>query len=91
MRHMTLPNAFMIVVLVAAMGAGFAPRATASANFSPVPRSDAFTNSYARVCPQFLTAYCVLTSSGHRETVDTNPCFAHERHWRILHIGHCGR
>jgi hypothetical protein len=91
MRHLTLPNACKLVVLVAAMGIGFAPRATAAANFSPVPQADAFTDSYARICPQFLTKYCVLTRSGHRETVETNPCFARERGWRILHAGSCRR
>ena len=74
MRHLTLPNACMMVVLVAAMGAGFAPRATAAANFSPVPQTDAFADSYARscprICPQFLAKYCVLTRSGRRETED---------------------
>jgi len=91
MRHFSLPNAWTIVLLMAAIGVGFAPRATAAANFSPTPQADAFTDSYARVCPQFLTKYCVLTRSGHRETVETNPCFARERHWRILHIGACRR
>jgi hypothetical protein len=43
----------------------------------------------ARICPQFLTKYCVVTRSGRRETVETNPCFARERHWRILHAGAC--
>jgi hypothetical protein len=43
----------------------------------------------AAVCPQFLTAYCVVNSAGVRMTVMTNPCFARQRHWRILYRGHC--
>jgi hypothetical protein len=54
---------------------GFVPRATAA----------------PKICPQFLTAYCVVTPSGHRETIETNPCFARQKHLRILHRGACKR
>ena len=47
--------------------------------------------STPRICPQFLTKYCVVTRSGHRMTAETNPCFARQRHWRIPHIGACKR
>jgi hypothetical protein len=43
----------------------------------------------AAICPQFLTAYCVVNSAGVRFTTMTNPCFARARHLRILYRGHC--
>jgi hypothetical protein len=45
--------------------------------------------SMAAACPQFLAKYCVRTASGHRMTEWTNPCFAKQRHWRILYRGAC--
>ncbi len=42
-----------------------------------------------KICPQFLTRYCVVDSAGHEETMMTNPCFAKQRHLRILHRGAC--
>ncbi|HEY1541233.1 MAG TPA: hypothetical protein VGG01_02395 [Xanthobacteraceae bacterium] len=47
--------------------------------------------SAAQICPQFLAKYCVVTKSGHRMTAATNPCFAKQRHWRILYRGACHR
>ena len=73
MRHSWLPSSCKIALLIAATAIGFAPHANAATN----------------ICPQFLTKYCVLTPAGHRETVETNPCFAREQHMRILHIGSC--
>jgi len=45
----------------------------------------------AAKCPQFLAKYCVVTASGHRMTAWTNPCFAKQKHWRILYRGACHR
>jgi hypothetical protein len=47
------------------------------------------TASVAAVCPQYLAKYCVVTASGHRMTALTNPCFAKQKHWRILYRGAC--
>jgi hypothetical protein len=53
--------------------------------FSAVPQpADA-----ARRCPLVLYKACVLTPAGTRESVATNACFAHARHWTILHRGNC--
>ncbi len=49
------------------------------------------TASMAAVCPQYLAKYCVVTASGHRMTAWTNPCFAKQKHWRILYRGACHR
>jgi hypothetical protein len=42
-----------------------------------------------RACPQYLAKYCVVEKDGSRQTVWTNPCFAHARGWRVLHLGAC--
>jgi hypothetical protein len=47
------------------------------------------TASRAAICPQYLAKYCVVTASGHRMTALTNPCFAKQKHWRILYRGAC--
>ncbi len=47
------------------------------------------TASTAAACPQFLAKYCVRTPSGRRMTAWTNPCFAKQKHWRILYRGAC--
>ncbi|HXW24498.1 MAG TPA: hypothetical protein VEK73_07120 [Xanthobacteraceae bacterium] len=53
--------------------------------FSAVPQPAAARHA----CPFVLYKACVLTPAGTRETVATNKCFAHARHWTILHIGPC--
>jgi hypothetical protein len=42
-----------------------------------------------KVCPQFVTDYCVVNKDGYRHTEATNPCFAKQRGQRVLHIGAC--
>jgi hypothetical protein len=42
-----------------------------------------------KICPQFLTKYCVYNSSRLIFTAETNPCFAKQRHWTIIYGGQC--
>jgi hypothetical protein len=63
----------MVGSTIAAVGAVLAPTA-------------AFA---AAVCPQFLTNYCVYDSHHRIFTMETNPCFAKERHWTVIYQGQC--
>jgi hypothetical protein len=73
MRHSTLQNFCRIALLAVSIGLGLPPREAVA----------------ARICPQFLARYCVVNRAGIRSTIWTNPCFARERHLRILYAGHC--
>jgi hypothetical protein len=42
-----------------------------------------------KACPQYVAKYCVVEKDGTRATVATNPCFAHAKGWRVLHLGAC--
>jgi hypothetical protein len=42
-----------------------------------------------RICPQFVTKYCVYNSSKLIFTAETNPCFAKQRHWTVIYLGQC--
>jgi hypothetical protein len=42
-----------------------------------------------KICPQFLTAYCVMEPDGTISTVNTNPCFACRQNIRVLYMGAC--
>jgi hypothetical protein len=42
-----------------------------------------------RICPQFLTRYCVEGPGGRVFTTMTNPCFACWRDQKILYQGAC--
>ncbi len=75
MRRMSLATACKLTLLTVVIGTGFVPPAAAA----------------SKICPQYLTKYCVVTASGRRHTVETNPCLARQRHWRIVHIGACRR
>jgi hypothetical protein len=68
-------NACKIAVFVMVIGLALWPHRTLAA--------------CPRVCPQYLTRYCVREPDGTISTVQTNPCFACKRHVRILHIGAC--
>jgi hypothetical protein len=61
----------------------------ASSSIALLAIGPASTASMAAICPQYLAKYCVRTESGERRTEWTNPCFAKERHWRILYRGAC--
>jgi hypothetical protein len=43
----------------------------------------------SKICPQFLTKYCVYNSSKLIFTAETNPCFAKQRHWTVIYQGQC--
>ena len=42
-----------------------------------------------RICPQFVTQFCVVEPDGAISTVLTNGCFACWAHQRILYQGAC--
>jgi hypothetical protein len=42
-----------------------------------------------RICPQYLTRYCVEGPGGRVFTTMTNPCFACRRDLKILYRGPC--
>ena len=42
-----------------------------------------------KICPQFLTKYCVYNSAKLIFTAETNPCFAKQRHLTIIYAGQC--
>lgn len=73
MRHSPLQKCWKFAVLAVSIGLGFLPGEALA----------------AKICPQYLTRYCVVNSAGIRSTIWTNPCFAREAHLRILYAGHC--
>lgn len=62
----------------------FAATAALAASIPACVRAQA-----GKICPQFVTDYCVVEKDGVRHTASTNPCFAEERGARVLHMGAC--
>jgi hypothetical protein len=67
-------NACAIAIVMAMVGLTWSPRQALAC---------------PRICPQFLTQYCVLEPDGTVSSVETNPCFACKQHLRILYQGAC--
>jgi hypothetical protein len=57
-----------------------------------LPATDyAAAHACPRFCPLFLTKYCARFPNGSIHTVETNPCLACKRGWRLLYRGACHR